>query len=95
MKLEFWLRKIVDWLQIALWHLKVLSLADQLRKRGTDKQIETLSFFLTGEAKLEQYLDEHPPKESNSSDAKRGLNDAKIDLLKATGDDAKKLGIIC
>jgi hypothetical protein len=29
-------------------------LADQLRKRGTDKQIETLGFFLTGEAKLEQ-----------------------------------------
>lgn len=67
-------------------------MADQLRKRGPDKQIETLSFFLTGEAKLEQYLDEHPPKESNLSDAKRGLNDAKMDLLKATGDDAKKLG---
>jgi hypothetical protein len=32
----------------------VSSLADQLKKRGTDKQIETLGFFLTGEAKLEQ-----------------------------------------
>jgi len=39
-----------------------------------------------------QYLDEHPPKESNCQDAKTGLHDAKVDLLRATGDDAKKLG---
>ena len=39
-----------------------------------------------------QYLDEHPPLESNSLEAKTGLHDAKMDLLRATGDEAKKLG---
>jgi hypothetical protein len=37
-------------------------------------------------------LDEHPQKESNCHEAKNGLYDAKTDLLRATGDDAKKLG---
>ena len=41
---------------------------------------------------LFQYLDEHPPLESNSLEAKTGLHDAKMDLLRATGDEAKKLG---
>jgi hypothetical protein len=41
---------------------------------------------------LLQYLDEHPPKDENTHEAKTGLHDAKMDLLRATGDDAKKLG---
>jgi hypothetical protein len=45
-----------------------------------------------GEAKLEDFLEEFPPKEKNVARAKEGLAEAKEYLLKTTGEEAKKLG---
>ena len=40
---------------------KVIELATQLREKP-DKQHETLGWFLVGEGKLEEHLEEFPPK---------------------------------
>ena len=55
-----------------------------------------LSNFLTGEAKLEQFLQEHPAPLRGSKpneDAGYGLKEAKTCLLSTIGDEAKQLGV--
>ena len=50
-----------------------------------------LGNFLIGEAKLEQFLQEHPPlRSSGTSDAKNGLKEAKTCLMTTIEDDAKQ-----
>ena len=49
---------------------RVLHLAEQLKIRP-DRQFETLGNFLIGEAKLEDFLEEHPPKEKNTAHVRR------------------------
>ena len=80
---------------------KVEELARKLKTsfENNAAQFTTLSNFLTGEAKLEQYLHEHPPvgrrKGTGALDdeAKAGLREAKTCLLSTIGDDAKQLGV--
>jgi tetratricopeptide (TPR) repeat protein len=71
---------------------RVIELAEQLKHRP-EKTFETLAQFLIGEAKLEDFLEEYPPKEKNTSRAKDGLQEARECLMKTIGDDAKKLGV--
>jgi tetratricopeptide repeat protein 7 len=54
---------------------------------------ELLSSFLIGEGKLESYLEENPPIESNSGKAKTGLDDAKKLLISVCGEDGRKAGL--
>ena len=58
-------------------------------------QFVTLGNFLTGEAKLEQFLQEHPPplRSNPNEEAKNGLKEAKSCLLSTIGDEAKQLGV--
>ncbi len=72
---------------------RVIQLAEQLRGRQESKQFETLGNFLVGEAKLEDFLEEYPPKDKNVSAAKDGLQDAREHLMRTIGDEAKKLGV--
>ena len=74
---------------------KVEELAKKLKtSMDGSNQFVTLGNFLTGEAKLEQYLQEHPPMRSKPTDeAKNGLKEAKACLLSTIGDDAKQLGV--
>lgn len=76
---------------------KVEDLAKKLKTSIESNQFVTLSHFLTGEAKLEQYLLENPPLRSRTSnvsnEAKSGLREAKSYLLSTIGDDAKQLGV--
>ena len=51
---------------------RVIQLAEQLRLRP-ERTFETLAHFLIGEAKLEDFLEEYPPKEKNAHRAKVGL----------------------
>ena len=51
---------------------RVIQLAEQLRLRP-ERTFETLAHFLIGEAKLEDFLEEYPPKEKNAHRAKDGL----------------------
>ncbi len=44
---------------------RVAELAEQLRQRP-ERQCETLANFLIGEAKLEDFLEEYPPKVGHS-----------------------------
>ena len=68
---------------------RVIKLAEQLRPR-----MEVLANFLIGEAKLEDFLDENPPKDANVSRAKDGLNEAKEHLMNTiSAEEAKKLGV--
>lgn len=69
----------------------VMVMAEQLRQRP-DRQLETLGNFLVGEAKLENFLEEYPPKDKNVAKAKEGLIEAKDYLTKTIGDEAKRLG---
>eukprot|EP00096_Caligus_rogercresseyi_P009540 TRINITY_DN3245_c0_g1_i2.p1 TRINITY_DN3245_c0_g1~~TRINITY_DN3245_c0_g1_i2.p1 ORF type:complete len:911 (+),score=237.41 TRINITY_DN3245_c0_g1_i2:189-2921(+) len=71
---------------------RILELAEQVRLRP-DKQFETLAHFLIGEGKLEEFLEENPPKESNVAKAKAGLHEAKHCLNRTIGEEAKKLGV--
>eukprot|EP00095_Tigriopus_kingsejongensis_P000698 maker-scaffold58_size443543-snap-gene-2.14 protein:Tk00698 transcript:maker-scaffold58_size443543-snap-gene-2.14-mRNA-1 annotation:"tetratricopeptide repeat protein 7b" len=75
----------------ANWH-HVIVLAEQLRQRN-DRQLETLGSFLVGEAKLENFLEEYPPKDKHVAKAQEGLLEAKDFLTKTIGDEAKKLGV--
>jgi len=75
---------------------KVEDLAKKLKASfESNPQFLTLGNFLTGEAKLEQFLQEHPPLRSKgaSIEAKNGLREAKTCLLSTIGDDAKQLGV--
>lgn len=55
--------------------------------------VECLANFLVGEGKLESYLEEHPPIESNFTKAKSGLQDAKNYLTLVTGENGRRAGI--
>lgn len=54
---------------------------------------ECLSNFLIGEGKLENYLEENPPIESNFIRAKSGLQDARHYLNIVIGEDGRRAGI--
>jgi len=74
---------------------KVVELANQLKERpDTVKQFETLGWFLIGEGKLEEFLEDHPAGQEELSREKRErLKEAKECLLKTIGEDAKRLGV--
>ena len=55
---------------------KVIELGTQLKEKP-DKQHKTLGWFLVGEGKLEEYLEEFPAKEENVREAKSRLREAK------------------
>ena len=55
--------------------------------------LEALSNFLIGEGKLESYLEENPPVETNFGKAKIGLSDAKRLLISVCGEDGRKAGL--
>ena len=61
---------------------KVIELATQLREKP-DKQHKTLGWFLVGEGKLEEYLEEFPAKEENVREAKSCL-ERTIQVFKKT-----------
>ncbi|XP_058062532.1 tetratricopeptide repeat protein 7B [Anopheles bellator] len=69
---------------------RVIELAEELRPGGYAQ--ECLANFLTGEGKLESYLEEHPPVEDNYAKAKLGLSEAKRYLNSVTGEHGKKAG---
>lgn len=70
---------------------RVIELAEELKVNSPN--YECLSNFLIGEGKLESYLEENPPIESNFPKAKTGLNDTKNYLSLVTGEDGKRAGI--
>jgi len=73
---------------------KVIELANQLKDRpDTARQYETLGWFLIGEGKLEEYLEEFPAKEENCREARNKLKDAKACLDRTIGEEAKRLGV--
>ena len=73
---------------------RVIELARQLKDRTEQgKQHETLGWFLIGEGKLEEYLEEFPPKEENINEARKRLKDAKSCLEQTIGEEAKRLGV--
>lgn len=55
--------------------------------------LEALSNFLIGEGKLESYLEENPPVETNFGKARIGLADAKRLLISVCGEDGRKAGL--
>ncbi|KAG5671399.1 hypothetical protein PVAND_001597 [Polypedilum vanderplanki] len=69
---------------------KSIELAEELK---TSTVHEALSNFLIGEGKLESYLEENPPIESNFSKAKTGLADAQKYLLSVIGEEGRKAGL--
>ncbi|XP_069174241.1 tetratricopeptide repeat protein 7B isoform X1 [Procambarus clarkii] len=71
---------------------RVIELAEHLKARN-QPGLETLANFLIGEGKLESYLEENPPTESNISKAKNGLSEARRYLLMCIGDPSKKLEV--
>ncbi|KAK3872534.1 hypothetical protein Pcinc_022393 [Petrolisthes cinctipes] len=68
---------------------KVIELAEHLKARN-QPGLETLANFLIGEGKLESYLEENPPTESNVQRARTGLADARKYLMMCIGEPAKK-----
>ncbi|XP_069961151.1 tetratricopeptide repeat protein 7B-like isoform X2 [Cherax quadricarinatus] len=71
---------------------RVIELAEHLKARN-QPGLETLANFLIGEGKLESYLEENPPTESNIPKAKNGLAEARRYLLMCIGEPAKKLEV--
>lgn len=55
--------------------------------------LESLSSFLIGEGKLENYLEENPPIEANFLKAKAGLAESKRLLTSVCGDEGRKAGL--
>lgn len=55
--------------------------------------LETLSNFLIGEGKLESYLEENPPVETNFIKAKSALVEAKKLLSSVCGEEGRKAGL--
>jgi len=73
---------------------RVIELANQLKERpDTARQYETLGWFLIGEGKLEEYLEDFPAKEENTREARNKLKDAKTCLDRTIGEEAKRLGV--
>lgn len=73
---------------------KSIELAQQLKDRPDQaRQHETLGWFLIGEGKLEEYLEENPPKDENTKEARVGLKEAKTCLERTVGEEAKRLGV--
>uniref|UniRef100_A0A1I8PW08 Tetratricopeptide repeat protein 7 N-terminal domain-containing protein n=1 Tax=Stomoxys calcitrans TaxID=35570 RepID=A0A1I8PW08_STOCA len=70
---------------------RVIELTDEL-KTGSPNN-ECLAHFLIGEARLESYLEENAPIESNFSKAKTGLSEARRCLNLVTGENGQKAGI--
>ncbi|XP_017770735.1 PREDICTED: tetratricopeptide repeat protein 7B [Nicrophorus vespilloides] len=70
---------------------KVIDLATSLKDKSPD--CEFLADFLVGEGRLESYLEEWPPIESNIHKAKLGLMDARKYLNAAANDMGKKAGV--
>ncbi|XP_014089456.2 tetratricopeptide repeat protein 7B isoform X1 [Bactrocera oleae] len=70
---------------------RVIELTEEL-KTGSPNN-ECLANFLIGEAKLENYLEENAPIESNFAKAKSGLQDARRCLHLVTGESGQKAGI--
>ena len=70
---------------------RVIELAHQLKEQA--RQHETLGWFLIGEGKLEEYLEEFPPKEENTKEARARLKEAKECLERTIGEEAKRLGV--
>lgn len=70
---------------------KVIELAEQLKEKSPESSC--LSDFLIGEGKLENYLEENPPLESNISKAKIALIDAKRYLNYVISEEGKKAGV--
>ncbi|XP_023330111.1 tetratricopeptide repeat protein 7B [Eurytemora carolleeae] len=73
---------------------KVIELANLLKDK--DKQNEALGWFLIGEGKLEEHLEEFPPLlENSSTESSRDvrLKDAKACLERTVGEDAAKIGV--
>ncbi|XP_014284960.1 tetratricopeptide repeat protein 7B isoform X1 [Halyomorpha halys] len=70
---------------------KVIELSDQLKLKNSLQG--PLCNFLLGEGKLEIFLEEYPPLESNISKAKAGLIEAKKSLLIAAGEQGVKAGV--
>lgn len=54
---------------------------------------ECLANFLVGEGKLESYLEENPPIETNFTRAKAGLQDARQQLNLVVGENGRQAGI--
>lgn len=52
-----------------------------------------MSSFLIGEGKLESYLEENPPIETNFAKAKAGLNEARRLLTSVCGEEGRKAGL--
>ncbi|GIY07672.1 tetratricopeptide repeat protein 7B [Caerostris extrusa] len=71
---------------------KVADLAEQLNQRSTGFDI--LVNFLIGECKLEQFLEENPPIESNIPKAKTGLTEAKRYLQTCISEQGAKLNVM-
>ena len=82
---------------------RVIEKSDYLRQKS-DKHYSVLADFLVGEAKLEEYIKAYPtpnvPRRNLSTTGAAGalnadelINDARSALLKAIGDDGKKLGV--
>ncbi|XP_015122086.1 tetratricopeptide repeat protein 7B [Diachasma alloeum] len=67
---------------------KVIELADHLRELYPSN--ECLANFLSGEGKLESFLEQTPPIDANISKAKSGLSDAKRCLLAAANEHDKQ-----
>uniref|UniRef100_A0A0K8TA39 Tetratricopeptide repeat protein 7 N-terminal domain-containing protein n=2 Tax=Lygus hesperus TaxID=30085 RepID=A0A0K8TA39_LYGHE len=70
---------------------KVIELSDQLKLKHNSQG--PLCNFLLGEGKLEMFLEECPPLESNIGKARAGLADAKKCLLIAAGEQGVKAGV--
>ncbi|KFM58237.1 Tetratricopeptide repeat protein 7B, partial [Stegodyphus mimosarum] len=71
---------------------RVAELAEQLNQRSSG--FDVLVNFLIGECKLEQFLEESPPIESNISKAKTGLTEAKRYLQTCISEQGAKLGVM-
>ncbi|XP_054272006.1 tetratricopeptide repeat protein 7B isoform X2 [Macrosteles quadrilineatus] len=70
---------------------KVIELAEQLKSKNAAQA--PLCNFLLGEGKLELFLEEWPPVETNFSRARSGLGEAKRCLLNAASEQGKKAGV--
>ncbi|XP_067626712.1 tetratricopeptide repeat protein 7B isoform X1 [Eurosta solidaginis] len=70
---------------------RVIELTEEL-KTGSPNN-DCLANFLIGEAKLENYLEENAPIESNFAKAKTGLQEARRCLQIVTGENGQKAGI--
>uniref|UniRef100_A0A0C9PYD8 TTC7B_3 protein n=1 Tax=Fopius arisanus TaxID=64838 RepID=A0A0C9PYD8_9HYME len=70
---------------------KVIELADHLRELYPNN--ECLANFLSGEGKLESFLEQTPPIDANITKAKSGLVEANKYLLAAANERDKQVNI--